>query len=100
MPSSPTRRSGAWPAATGGRPWKRPARGHQRLLWASTGTKNPAYSDVMYVEPLIGAHTVNTMPAATAAAFDDHGKPGKTLHAGRAPGAQGAEGPEGRWAST
>lgn len=51
----------------------------QRLLWASTGTKNPAYSDVMYVEPLIGAHTVNTMPAATAAAFDDHGKPGKTL---------------------
>jgi len=52
---------------------------HQRLLWASTGTKNAAYSDVMYVEPLIGAHTVNTMPAATAAAFDDHGKPGKTL---------------------
>jgi transaldolase len=51
----------------------------QRLLWASTGTKNPAYSDVMYVEPLIGAHTVNTMPAATAAAFDDHGKLGKTL---------------------
>jgi transaldolase len=51
----------------------------QRLLWASTGTKNPAYSDVMYVEPLIGAHTVNTMPSATAAAFDDHGKPGKTL---------------------
>jgi len=54
----------------------------QRLLWASTGTKNPAYSDVMYVEPLIGAHTVNTMPAATAAAFDDHGKPGKTLTRG------------------
>jgi len=54
----------------------------QRLLWASTGTKNPAYSDVMYVEPLIGAHTVNTMPASTAAAFDDHGKPGKTLTRG------------------
>ncbi|MEO7387039.1 MAG: transaldolase [Gammaproteobacteria bacterium] len=51
----------------------------QRLLWASTGTKNPAYSDVMYVEPLIGEYTVNTMPAATAAAFDDHGKPGKNL---------------------
>ncbi len=51
----------------------------QRLLWASTGTKNPAYSDVMYVEPLIGAHTVNTMPGATAAAFDEHGKPGRTL---------------------
>jgi len=61
-------------AAAGARP--------QRLLWASTGTKNPAYSDVMYVEPLIGAHTVNTMPAATAAAFDDHGKPGKTLTRG------------------
>jgi transaldolase len=51
----------------------------QRLLWASTGNKNPAYSDVGYVEPLIGAHTVNTMPAPTAAAFADHGKPGKTL---------------------
>ena len=51
----------------------------QRLLWASTGTKNPAYSDVMYVEPLIGAQTVNTMPGATAAAFDDHGKLGKSL---------------------
>ena len=54
----------------------------QRLLWASTGNKNPAYSDVGYVEPLIGAHTVNTMPAATAAAFADHGKPGKTLTRG------------------
>ena len=51
----------------------------QRLLWASTGNKNPAYSDVGYVEPLIGAHTVNTMPATTAAAFADHGKPGKNL---------------------
>ena len=51
----------------------------QRLLWASTGNKNPACSDVGYVEPLIGAHTVNAMPAATAAAFADHGKPGKNL---------------------
>ncbi len=51
----------------------------QRLLWASTGNKNPAYSDVGYVEPLIGPNTVNTMPAATAAAFADHGKPGKNL---------------------
>jgi transaldolase len=58
-------------AAAGARP--------QRLLWASTGNKNPAYSDVGYVEPLIGAHTVNTMPATTAAAFADHGKPGKNL---------------------
>ncbi len=51
----------------------------QRLLWASTGNKNPAYSDVGYVEPLIGPDTVNTMPATTAAAFADHGKPGKNL---------------------
>ena len=41
----------------------------QRLLWASTGTKNPAYSDVMYVIPLIGPDTVNTMPTATIQAF-------------------------------
>lgn len=45
----------------------------QRLLWASTGTKNPAYSDVKYVEELIGRHTVNTLPPATLAAFEDHG---------------------------
>jgi len=46
----------------------------QRLLWASTGTKNKAYSDVLYVEELIGADTVNTMPVATMDAFRDHGK--------------------------
>lgn len=45
----------------------------QRVLWASTSTKNPAYSDVLYVEPLIGPHTVNTMPPATIDAFLDHG---------------------------
>ncbi|BAU49760.1 transaldolase [Sulfurifustis variabilis] len=45
----------------------------QRLLWASTSTKNPRYRDVMYVEPLIGPHTVNTMPDETIAAFADHG---------------------------
>ena len=49
------------------------ARG-QRLLWASTGTKNKAYSDVLYVEELIGPDTVNTMPIATMDAFRDHGK--------------------------
>ena len=48
--------------------------GVQRLLWASTGTKNPAYSDVLYVEELIGPDTVNTMPPATADAFRDHGR--------------------------
>jgi transaldolase len=46
----------------------------QRLLWASTSTKNPRYSDVYYVEPLVGAHTVNTMPNETIAAFADHGR--------------------------
>jgi transaldolase / glucose-6-phosphate isomerase len=45
----------------------------QRLLWASTGTKNPAYSDVLYVDALIGADTVNTMPLTTMDAFRDHG---------------------------
>ena len=46
----------------------------QRCLWASTSTKNPEYRDVMYVEELIGPETVNTMPAETVAAFQDHGK--------------------------
>jgi transaldolase len=46
----------------------------QRLLWASTGTKNKAYSDVLYVEELIGPDTVNTMPPATMDAFRDHGR--------------------------
>lgn len=46
----------------------------QRLLWASTGTKNPMYSDVKYVEPLIGQNTVNTLPMDTIDAFRDHGK--------------------------
>lgn len=52
-------------AAQGARP--------QSMLWASTGTKNPAYPDLMYVEPLIGPETVNTLPDATLAAFIDHG---------------------------
>ncbi|MFC4160847.1 transaldolase [Chitinimonas lacunae] len=52
-------------AAAGARP--------QRLLWASTGTKNPAYSDLLYVDNLIGPETVNTLPDATLAAFRDHG---------------------------
>jgi transaldolase / glucose-6-phosphate isomerase len=51
----------------------------QRVLWASTSTKNPAYRDVMYVEELIGPDTVNTMPPATIDAFRDHGKLGNTL---------------------
>ncbi len=51
----------------------------QALLWASTGTKNAAYSDVLYVESLIGAQTINTVPDATLAAFRSHGKAEPTL---------------------
>jgi transaldolase len=46
----------------------------QRCLWASTSTKNPAYRDVLYVEELVGPHTVNTMPEETIRAFQDHGE--------------------------
>jgi transaldolase/glucose-6-phosphate isomerase len=61
----------------GGAPWKAlAAKGAQtqRLLWASTSTKNPKYRDVLYVEELIGADTVDTIPPATFDAFRDHGK--------------------------
>ncbi|CAI8764245.1 transketolase [Methylocaldum szegediense] len=54
----------------------------QRMLWASTSTKNPAYSDVMYVEPLIGPNTVNTMPEKTIDAFADHGAVRDTIEEG------------------
>ncbi|MGH7249003.1 MAG: transaldolase family protein, partial [Pseudomonadota bacterium] len=54
----------------------------QRLLWASTGTKNPAYSDVLYVDELIGPDTVNTMPAKTMDAFRDHGSVRDTVATG------------------
>jgi transaldolase/glucose-6-phosphate isomerase len=51
----------------------------QRLLWASTGTKNPNYRDVVYVEELVGPDTVNTMPPSTLDAFRDHGRPRASL---------------------
>ena len=53
----------------------------QRPLWASTGTKNPEYSDVLYVDGLIGPHTVNTLPEATLEAFADHGVLARTVDA-------------------
>ena len=53
----------------------------QRLLWASTSTKNPRYRDVMYVEELIGPDTVDTMPPATFEAFREHGRVRPTLEA-------------------
>lgn len=57
--------------------WKKIEREHgrvQRLLWASTSTKNPFYDDLLYVESLVGENTVNTLPDETIAAFSDHGK--------------------------
>lgn len=51
----------------------------QRPLWASTGTKNPAYSDTLYVDTLIGPDTVNTMPSKTIEAFLDHGTVARTV---------------------
>jgi len=54
----------------------------QRVLWASTSTKNPAYKDTMYVEELIGADTVNTMPEETIRAYQDHGAPTPRLEQG------------------
>jgi transaldolase len=51
----------------------------QRPLWASTSTKNPAYADTLYVDSLIGPDTVNTLPEATIAAFEDHGRLARTI---------------------
>ncbi len=60
----------------------------QRLLWASTGTKNKAYPDTLYVDTLIGDNTVNTMPPATVAAVRDHGKPAADAIKQDLPGAE------------
>lgn len=66
--------------------WRRLSLGNgarvQRLLWASTSTKNPAYPDTYYVEALIGPDTVDTMPPQTARAFRDHGRVAPTLEEG------------------
>jgi len=78
-------------AVTGGARWKAlAAKGArpQRLLWASTSTKNPKYSDTMYVEPLIGPDTVNTMPMETVDAYRDHGKPASRIRDGVADAAR------------
>jgi transaldolase/glucose-6-phosphate isomerase len=67
-----------------GQAWERLTRNGarvQRPLWASTGTKNPVYSDVLYVEGLIGPNTINTIPPYTLNAFRDHGKVNPTLEA-------------------
>ncbi len=69
--------------------WRRRGVRPQRVLWASTSTKDPAYRDVVYVEELIGPDTVNTMPPQTLEAFRDHGRAGATLLVGL----EEAEGP-------
>ena len=61
-------------ADKGGRP--------QRVLWASTSTKNPDYSEVKYVEPLIGPETINTLPQETLKAYRAHGNPEERLEQG------------------
>ena len=72
-PSSPTSATSASsPDRAGRRCGQR--RPDAAAAWASTGTKNPEYSDVLYVEELIGPDTINTMPLATMDAFRDHGK--------------------------
>jgi transaldolase len=74
-----------WKEVFAGERWKAlQAKGasKQWCLWASTSTKNPAYSDVLYVEDLIGAETVNTMPEETIEAFQDHGTVAPTLEQG------------------
>lgn len=66
----------------GGKAWKELEGKGARLqnpLWASTGTKNPSYSDILYVQELIGPHCVNTMPDDTIDAYRDHGTPERTL---------------------
>jgi transaldolase len=74
-----------WRDVTGGQRWRALAEAGarpQRLLWASTGTKNPDDSPVMYVEPLIGPDTVTTMPTATLDAYRERGEPADRIDAG------------------
>jgi transaldolase len=71
-----------WQAVVGSARWRElAAKGArpQRCLWASTSTKNPDYRDVLYVEELVGPETVNTMPAETVVAFQDHGEVRQSL---------------------
>ena len=64
--------------------WRKKGVRVQRTLWGSTSTKNPAYSDVLYVEELVGPDTINTLPLKTLEAFRDHGRVSETLGKGLA----------------
>ena len=70
---SPTRRTRRCSPASAGRPWRAAGAKPQRPLWASTGVKDPAYDDTLYVVELVAPGTVNTMPEATLDAVADHG---------------------------
>ena len=72
-PASPTPATATASPTRAGSPCAKPAPTPQRPLWASTATKDPAYSDVLYVEELIAPDVINTMPEATLRAFADHG---------------------------
>ena len=72
-PAAPTPATASASPTSAGARCATPARSPQRPLWASTGTKDPAYSDVLYVEELIAPDVINTMPEATLRAFADHG---------------------------
>ena len=69
----------------------------QRPLWASTGTKNPEYSDVLYIESLIGPDTVNTLPIETLYAFLDHGTVRRSIDMGDGTSVTGTDSPFQKW---
>ena len=73
-PGWPTRRTRRSSPPTAGPPWTRRGANKQRPLWASTGVKDPAYKDTLYVDELVAPSTVNTMPEATLDATADHGE--------------------------
>ena len=79
MPDASTVASARSSTANRSRPSNDVARGSSGRLWASTGTKNPSYSDVLYLEALIGPDTITTVPPATMDAFRDHGRVRVTL---------------------
>ena len=78
-PSAPTRPIASYSPRSAGKSLLPRGRTPQRLLWASTGTKDPAAPDTLYIEALAAPDTVNTMPDKTVKAFADHGKVGTML---------------------
>ncbi len=81
MPRLPLTSTRPCSARRAGRNWRIGGARRQRLLWASTGAKNPRYSDTIYVDDLIGSGTVNTAPPATLQAWMEHGRTAASLPA-------------------